>query len=717
MSIVTHRSPPSVILKRDSIVSAIRHLAISARRSIVNKTWRYAGAAACMALSSALFATPDWIEGIDTLYEKAERSAVQVQLSQPFTVVAMEKASGKQCSVRLQPGFAIEPHQGRFGKETLPWQATEALPLTRVQSEWIAEQLWVHLNFRRNVACTVQLSADQRSLWVTLSAHDPQTTQKNEKALEAGKQALAQGHTQQAIQLLQTLASSGKGADNASALEYLGVAYERAQRYNDAISTYQRYLKQYSPSPSSQRVEQRLQGLTLMQQASSPTLRAVKPARRDDTMRWFGVIGNGYQYFSSSIGDEPSRVYQSTWMTDVNLNGRYRGERYDTKIQLSGGYWHDFEDNLDEPTRLSRAYADVFDKTTRQQIKFGRQTTQGEGVLGRFDGARYSKSLNDEWRINALAGYPVLTSRQVTVDSERQLAGASLDFEPGNSAWKSNVFLTQQTYNGMTDRQATGTEITYVKPTHSYLGYLDYDVFFNELNTLLINANWYGRQETHYYLSADYRRSPVLTLNNALIGQGLEDLNALIDQGGFTEQTLEEVALDRTAVSTTLAGGMNRRWSKHFRWGVDLSGWQLSDTDTSAGVQGFEGTDVETNLSLQLIGNDLWFKRDMSWLTVRYADLTNSQLFSLTAETRLPLGTAGNEHWRIRPRVRFYQRDYAVTDGQQTSVQPLLKLEYIGSPQWAWEMDVGTEWLSTEHIGIEIDRKDYFIYSRLDWLF
>lgn len=674
-------------------------------------------AAALTLLPAPALADPQWIESIDALYEKAERSAVQVQLTQPFNVVAMEKSSGQQCSVRLQPGFALEPHQGRFGKETLPWQASESLPLTRVQSEWIADQLWVHLYFQRGVACSVQLSADHRNLWVTLSADNTQTSLAQKNALETARQALAQGQPEHAIQVLQNAVDDSRTPTNADVLEYLGVAYERAQRFADATNTYQRYLRQFPESPGKARVGQRLQGITLMQQQPPEALRAATPIRHDESMRWFGVVSNGYQYFSSTIGDEPSRTYQSTWMTDVNLNGRYRGERYDTKVLVSGSYWQDFEEALDEPARLSRAYADVFDKTTGQQIKLGRQNTQGEGVLGRFDGVRYSKSVGDDWHINALAGYPVLSSRQVSIDSERQLAGASVDFEPGESAWRSNIFFTQQTYNGMTDRQATGTEISWLKPDQSYLGYLDYDVFFNELNTVMLNANWYGKQEAYYYLSADYRRSPVLTLNNALIGQGLEDLNALIDAGGFTEQNLEEVALDRTAISTTLAGGINRRWSKHFRWGVDLSGWQLSDTDTSAGVDGFAGTDVETNLSLQLIGNDLWFKHDMSWLTVRYADLTTSQLYSVTAETRLPLGKSNDEHWRIRPRLRVYQRDFTVNSGQQTSIQPLLKLEYTGDPEWAWEANIGTEWLSTEQAGISIDRSDYFVYTRLDWLF
>ena len=43
---------------------------------------------------------------------------------------------------------------------------------------------------------------------------------------------------------------------------------------------------------------------------------------------------------------------------------------------------------------------------------------------------------------------------------------------------------------------------------------------------------------------ADYRRSPLLELNDALIGQSAPDLNALAMQ--FTPSQIRQLALDRT---------------------------------------------------------------------------------------------------------------------------------------------------------------------------
>jgi len=228
----------------------------------------------------------------------------------------------------------------------------------------------------------------------------------------------------------------------------------------------------------------------------------------------------------------------------------------------------------------------------------------------------------------------------------------------------------------------------------------------------MINANWYGKAESHYYVTLDYRRSPTLTLSNALIGQTLSDLNQLVDTG-LSNGDLEEVALDRSAISQSLSAGMSRRFHPNYRWAVDSSLWKLSGTDASLGVPGFDGTDLETNLSLQLIGNDLFRDRDLVWLTLRWADLTTSQLVSFTTDWRVPI----NKQWRLRPKLQIYQRDLIETDGQQQSVQPHLRVEYQPGKQWNIELDMGAEWLSSEQNGISVDQVSLLLYARADWQF
>lgn len=663
-------------------------------------------------VAGAARANPSWVEGVSVLYEKADNAAFHVLLANVFQVAAVESNAGKRCAVRLQPGFSLQSQQERFAAEKLLWDATATLPLESVSSEWVANQLWVQLFFQSTVSCTFQISANRKSLWVTIRPEDSAATQAIKQQLQQAKTALAQGDAPKAITIYRAILECPPHPLQQDALEYLGVALERQQDYTRAAKIYQTYLGEYPDAAGVPRVQQRLQGIVLMQETPPPELRKAKPQTQQETTRWFGVLSNSYQHYSSDQGVGEWENLQSAWITDLNLNGRYRDDDVDAKVMVSAGYWNDFNNDTLNPERLSSAYADVYHKGTGQQVRAGRQTTNGEGVLGRYDGVHYSKSMGQQFAVNGIVGHPVLSSRDIDINSDALLYGVSLDFTPAQSRWKHNLFVTEQTVNGLLDRQAVGGEVNFIDRNQSWLSYLDYDVNFSELNTAMLNANWFGDDESHYYVSLDYRRSPVLTLSNALIGQTLTDLDQLAALG-FTDAELEEVALDRSAISQSVATGASRRFHPHHRWAVDASLWKLSGLAESLGVPGFDGTDLETSVSVQLISNDLVWQRDLSWFTLRYADLTSSQLYSVSAETRVPIGT----RWRVRPKLQIYQRSFTEMDGSETSVQPLVRLQYQPDKAWNFELDVGSEWLSSEQNGISVERLDYLLYLRGDWLF
>ena len=656
-------------------------------------------------------ANPAWVEGISVLYEKSDSAAFHVHLANKFQLAATEVNAGSRCAVRLQPGFPAIGKQDRFSADTLLWEPTATLPLEKVSSEWVGEQLWIQLFFQQSVICTFQVSTDRRSLWVTIKQADDALTQKIRAQMAQARDALTRGDAAAAVTLYRSIVEGPSHPLQQDALEYLGVALERQQDYERAAKIYQAYLTQFPDATGAQRVQQRLEGLRLMNETPGESLRPVKK-KGPESMRWFGVASTGYQLYRSDQGIGEWQDLQSSWFTDVNLNGRYRSDELDVKLLVSGGYTQDVNEALDQPERLSSAYGDVYFKGTDQQVRMGRQSTSGEGVLGKFDGIRYSKGVGEQWRVNGLWGYPVLSSHDVNINSDSTLYGVSLDFTPLQSAWQTNAFFTQQTTLGYVDRQAVGFEINYLAREQSWLSYVDYDLHFGELNTAMLNVNWFGEAESHYYASLDYRRSPVLTLSNALIGQVLEGLDQLA-QSGLTESDLVEIALDRTAISQSVAAGASRRFAPHWRWAVDVNAWQLSGTDESLGVPGFDGTDVESSVSLQLMANDLWWERDLSWYTLRYAKLTSSELVSLSAETRVPIG----ERWRVRPKLQFYQRTFTVADGSEQSIQPQVRVEYFPDKSWLFELDVGTEWVTSDLNGIAVDRTDYLIYLRADYLF
>lgn len=671
---------------------------------------------ALMAISAASVAQTQWLQEVSSLYEKAEGAAVALSLEDRFALGAVQESSGSLCEIRLQPLFHLDPRLAdqRRATTTLGWQPSQHLPLTSVKGQWAGEQLVVQLQFSRAVSCRAEAGHGARRLIVHVRPEDSQHTNQLRAQLQKARAALAAGDVAAAAGIYQSVLSQPAHPLQQDALEFLGVAQERAGRFDEAATTYRRYLQKYPRTPQARRVKARLDGIEWMTKTAPEKLRRKKADAGREPMQWYGVFSNSWQQYQSRDDDNGNRTLQSVLMTDLDLNGRYRGEDYDTRLVFSGGYQHDLEndDYNDEPSRLRRAYAEVFAKSSGQQVRLGRQTTNGEGVLGRFDGLRYSKSLGSMFSVNALAGLPVVNTRDVALNSDAKLYGMSLDIDAPESAWKGNVFATEQSLDGYVDRRAVGGEVNYITPQFSALTYLDYDIYFNELNTVMANGNWFGAHETHYYLSADYRRSPVLTVSNALIGQFVDDLDGLTGNG-FTTTELEEIALDRTAVSTSFAAGYSRRVHEHYRVAIDASAWKLSATDDSAGVIGFDGTDLETDLRLQLIGNDLMMTRDLVWLTLRYADLTQSSLYSVSGETRLPL----TQTVRLRPKLLVYQRDYSSVDGTDTSIQPQIRVEYQPVPSWFFEADIGYELMSSERNGEQFDRQDLFLYLRADWLF
>lgn len=660
----------------------------------------------------SILAASAWLESINVLFERPDSAAFQLDLANRFQVAAVDSEVGLICVVRLQPAFTEGSTAANSGSEFLPWQASKLLPLKRVNAEWVAGQLWLKFMFARPVSCRFQISADQQSLWATVNTAVTESLSEAREKLDSARAALAQGDAAGAAALYREVLQGPENPLQERALEYLGVAQERLQQFDAAAQSYRRFLDNYPKSNGADRVRQRLAGITLMSPDEVVVSANKNEPKKAPTTRWFGVLSNAYQYYSTDHGGTGSETLQSALITDLYLNGRYRSDTFDTKLVVSGGYWKDFERDTFNPERLSKMYIDTVYRPAGQQLRIGRQSVNGEGILGRFDGLRYHSDVGKRFGVNFVWGYPVQSSRDVSINSDALIYGMSVDLASQQSPWRSNVFVTRQERDNIVEREAVGAEISYQSQRYSWFSYLDYDTSFAELNTALLSGNWFGEDESHYYFSADYRRSPMLSVSNALIGQTVTDLQQLEDSG-ISQNEFETIALDRTSISKSLALGASRRISERWRWSVDTSVWRLTGTPESFGVPGFDGTDLEGNFSVQLIGNDLWMERSISWLTLRYSELTSSSLYSLGMETRFPLG----EHWRLRPKLQFFQRDYTSLDGSQQSIQPGLRLQYEPNDSWTFEFEASAEQLSSDRGGMQFDRNDYFMYLRMDWQF
>ena len=114
-------------------------------------------------------------------------------------------------------------------------------------------------------------------------------------------------------------------------------------------------------------------------------------------------------------------------------------------------------------------------------------------------------------------------------------------------ALDTTVYYVDQTYGDLVDRKAVGGEFRYFNPLFTAYGVYDYDLHFGQTNLALLNGSLRFEDESSISVAVDYRRSPMLTTLNAIIGQGVENPNDLL--ATYPEEEIYELAQDRTAYS------------------------------------------------------------------------------------------------------------------------------------------------------------------------
>ncbi len=521
--------------------------------------------------------------------------------------------------------------------------------------------------------------------------------------MEEARQAMATNDYRRAVQLYTKILEHEDTGQHQDAQEFLALARERNGQIAHAKMEYERYLERYPEGPGADRVRQRLAGLITARQTPKERLRTVERGQEKPTWETHGSFSQFYRRDISQVEDEDSIVNQSSLSTDLDVNARRRGGDLDIQTRFSGGYEHDFlDDGPGSLSRLSSLYVDVQDRKHDVGMRLGRQTRSTGGVLGRFDGALLSFQVKPTVKLNAVSGFPVDSSKD-SLETNRYFYGVSADFGTYANAWDFVAFLIEQQVDGILDRRAVGGEARYFDPVKSVLTYVDYDISYDELNTLLILGNWNLANQMTINATIDYRQSPILTTRNAIQGQGVETIDELTTT--FTEDELRQLAQDRTATSTSYTLGVAKPLSERFQVTGDVTMSNLGSTPTSAGVEGMPSTGDEFFYNLQLIGSNLLKEGDVTILGVRYSDTSTSNTTSLLVNSRYPVNSA----WRVNPRVRLDYRENLTDESTQWTAAPSLLLDYRWRRKYRLEFEAGGEWSSRELvIGTEDSTAYYF---------
>jgi hypothetical protein len=372
--------------------------------------------------------------------------------------------------------------------------------------------------------------------------------------------------------------------------------------------------------------------------------------------------------------------------SNLNVTAQRRDDDRRVRVHLDGRHAYDFIDSGDRDVDVDDLYFDVEDERLAVSGRIGRQIKARDGVLGRFDGIAARVQVADWLDLGLNGGLPVDAAYRDRVETDRGFVGASVDLVSPADRWSLNLFLIEQWSGDLTDRRAVGGELRYIDPNKSLLLLTDYDVYYNELNTILGYAVAFLADGTSASITASRRRTPTLTTSNALIGQEANSIDAL--QRMFSDNEIEQLADDRTPIEKLLYVIVQRPLNDRFELAADFSLSDLSDTDASGGVEAYAGTGTEQSYGLQLIATDVLGHSDVSTLTARLRDSDVTNVFSLDANTRLRLAP----RFMLNPKLGV---DYRFGDSSADShigVRPALRAEIHAGGRHRLELELGAEW-------------------------
>lgn len=585
--------------------------------------------------------------------------------------------AGDQISYRYRLGFLPSKKAAKQALARLRAAYPNAAAVPTSRAERVASA-------GRAVSAAALRSATRPSLPVTPAPPSPARAPTGVAGLlERGRAAMTGGDLDLAVRLFTAIVEKPEVAgtrEARQALELLGVARERRGQLAHAKAEYETYLARYPDGEGAERVRQRLEAmLTRSEPARAPR----RPARREDT-RWdVSTFGSLYSsYYRGDLVDKTvdQLISTSVAFTDLNLSTRMRKGDYDVRARGAASYRYDIPlDTAIDEFRLDSLFVEASDRGRGLEGSIGRQSANSGGVLGRFDGLRLGVTVLDGWKLSSVGGLPVDIARAPTLDTERIFTGVAIDTPRFFESVQGQVWAIGQQARGLWDREAVGAELRYVAPSRFFAGFLDYDVHFGVLNTALLIGNWNLSPDTSFNFTLDHRTTPVLTLENALIGQPLDSFRQL--RSTFTGSQIEQLAVDRTARSSLAMLGVTHHLTEGVQLAGDATVTHLSGTQTSGGVAATRGTGIEYALGLRLLANGVFLADDVTTVGVRafVGDLVDS--YTLQLGTRLPVSDA----LRLYPLVllRYDQRN---TASDSFGVEPGIRFDLH-----VWKLDLDSD--------------------------
>lgn len=519
--------------------------------------------------------------------------------------------------------------------------------------------------------------------------------------LKAGEQAYKDRNYRAAIDLLNQVLNLPETSSSRRAHQVIGLARMASGDPQGARKEFKLFLDLYPVGADSDQVRSEMASLP----AESTVARQRKgPAPIDSTSGSVSLYYYGgqsqtrsQQFQNSALNGLPVLLSDSTIAgTDiqqaqatVDLNWRHRDDQRDMRIVFRDAYTDDMLNLSTQPAqRLTAAYFDMRDFTNDTNLRIGRQSPTGQGVLYRFDGVQAGYMFAPQWRINAVAGMPSDT----VLNTQQRFAGVSVEALSSSSGVSGDLYLIKQTTDSESDRSAIGTDLRYFRNGLSVFGQVDYDTLFQRYNIQSVQGTRIYSDNSVLNFLVDRRTIPVLSLSTALFYQDptVSQLATTITQllQGTNMDTLIAQVKGITPYQNQALIGYTTPLSASWQTGGSVNYTSIDAIDPVPVIlpDGQPATGNIWSYSWQLIGSNLYSKRDTDVFNITYlsAPTYTGYLASLNNITGF------GEGWQVEPSLRYYTQ----TDNTNTVTNrytPGLRVTYRFRKHFTLESNVQYE--------------------------
>ena len=491
--------------------------------------------------------------------------------------------------------------------------------------------------------------------------------------------AMTQSDPQTAILYLNTLLNMPQNEYTQEAQELIGMAREDARQTDKARAEYESYLRMYPTGVNADRVRGRLAGLDKNVPKDGKPAEAKKKPIREIRQATTNASVSQYYYGGATQSPDGSKVDVSTLITNVEASERYKFYEWDTKLVFRDTQIHNMRSGSADRNNVQSFYLEQTNIDEDYMWRVGRQTSVGQGVLGRFDGATGKYRISDDFRLTGVIGVPDEGSHHST-KTDRHFYGAGIELNNPNYQWSGNAYIMQQVADGLVERRSLGGEARYFNGDTFWLASLDYDTIYNQTTLAMLQGSVTVGSYTFNTL-LDHRNSTILgaeyAISSVVGALSVSDLRQRLSSGEIYNLVKSVVPQTDTAMF-----GITKDFGEYWKLSGDVRAMYIGSTDGNAVIAAQPEMKDNYTFTFQAVGTGIVWGNDTFILMSSHVEDPRYTANNISVTHSLPI-----DQWHLTNTIRYYEENQGLGLGS-TSVNPVVRLQYQLQPNMSVEAEL-----------------------------